>query len=73
MADFVLDSVHFYAEWVRTDADTVRRFVGLLPSRPSYETKAADAMKQAELALVEALKTIKDAQEEYAKLRESDR
>lgn len=61
-----LDRIERYSTWLTSDAETVRRNVRVLRSRPGFETKANAAMQLAKTRLESALNDVDAALSEYS-------
>lgn len=61
-----LHNIERKSNWLRSDAESVGRYVRMLDDLPSFETRAEDVLAQAELALTETLLAVKLAKKELA-------
>jgi len=66
-----LTGIENKAQWVKADAVDLAHYVGMLESLPAYETNAEDMVNQAELALTEALLSVKLSKSALDKKRNS--
>jgi len=68
-----LSNIEAHSEWCVYSARNITRYVQELSHRPPYETIAGDAIKRAELALAEALMNVRQAREDYERLKLQER
>ena len=64
-----LTGIENKASWIRDDAVDLARYVRMIPNLPEYETRAEDMVDLAELALTEALLSVKLTKSELSKKR----
>ena len=69
MREIALQGIETKANWVRDDAMNLDRFVRMLADLPEYETLAEDAVREAEMALTEALLSVKLSRSQLEKKR----